>query len=85
MIKAGDKLVFTNTKNIKPWKHPFKPVEGKVYEVTANYYGYCIIDFVEKELYFSLKDKDATFYIWDWFMHPAEWRAKRIDLILEDD
>lgn len=86
-MKSGDKLVFSY-KGIKPWRLKNKPKEGHVCEINRIEYNHVIISIkvqsLELNLYFNFKDQDSTFYIWDWFLHPAEWRDKQINSILDE-
>lgn len=59
---------------------------GNVYEITelkhTMYHFYTKTE-TGDNMPFSLNKK--WYYIWDYFIHPAELRDKRINEILEDD
>ena len=86
MIKVGDKVVCINNSYMHNGKLSFfaglKP--GEVYElepVDKVFKYICIVGYA-----FNLKEGDGSqWWFKDHFITLAEWRAKQIDKILNDD
>jgi hypothetical protein len=83
-MNKGDILYFKD-KGGKWTAHRSKPKDYTPFIFDGDIWGeHMKIKIGDLEFWFNIFDKEATFYIWDWFLTAAEWRDYQIDLILED-